>query len=50
MDPKAVGTLVKGRIVIDGRNVLDPVAWSESGWTFCAPGRRIDHLGVLAPV
>lgn len=42
MDPDAVGALVDGRIIIDGRNVLDPVAWSASGWTFCALGRRLE--------
>lgn len=50
MNPETVGALVTGRIVIDGRNVLDPDAWSEAGWTFCALGRRMDHLNVSAQV
>ncbi|MHA7274489.1 UDP-glucose dehydrogenase family protein [Arthrobacter sp. TMT4-20] len=49
MNPDTIGTHVEGRVVIDGRNVLDPTAWSKAGWTFCALGRRMDLETALAP-
>ena len=39
LDPVEVGKLVKDKVVIDGRNVLDPVAWREAGWTYKGMGR-----------
>ena len=39
LDPAATAGLVAGARVIDGRNVLDPVAWREAGWTYRGLGR-----------
>ncbi len=40
LDPEYVGTLVKDRRVLDGRNCLDPEKWRSAGWTYRALGRR----------
>ncbi len=42
LDPVAVGELVDTKIIIDGRNVLDPVTWRDAGWTIHALGRSLD--------
>lgn len=39
LDPEELGRLVAHRIVIDGRNVLDPAAWRDAGWTYRGLGR-----------
>ena len=39
IDPKVIGGLMKRKIVLDGRNTLDPKLWSEAGFTYRAPGR-----------
>jgi UDPglucose 6-dehydrogenase len=39
LDPVAVGELVREKLVIDGRNVLDPDAWRCAGWTYRGMGR-----------
>jgi UDPglucose 6-dehydrogenase len=39
LDPKAVAGLVKGRVIIDGRNCLSPEAWRSEGFTFIGLGR-----------
>jgi UDPglucose 6-dehydrogenase len=38
-DPHIIGDLVARRLVIDGRNCLDPVLWSQAGWTYRGMGR-----------
>ncbi len=38
-DPTAIGELVSGRRVIDGRNCLDPVIWARAGWEYRGMGR-----------
>ncbi len=38
LDPAALGSVVAGRIVIDGRNVLDAAKWAAAGW-------RVQRLG-----
>jgi UDPglucose 6-dehydrogenase len=38
-DPVALGELVAGKKVIDGRNCLDPVLWSQAGWVYRGMGR-----------
>ena len=44
LDPVAAGELVARRHILDGRNVLDPAAWREAGWTYRALGRpRLDR-------
>jgi UDPglucose 6-dehydrogenase len=40
-DPQALGELVAGRRVIDGRNCLDPVLWTAAGWVYRGMGRPI---------
>jgi len=39
LDPAAVGPLVANRVIIDGRNTLDPDTWRAAGWTYAALGR-----------
>ncbi len=39
MSPEHVSSLTEGRIVIDGRNCLDAVAWRAAGWTYFGMGR-----------
>ncbi|TJY72328.1 UDP-glucose/GDP-mannose dehydrogenase family protein [Arthrobacter sp. CAU 1506] len=39
LDPAAVANQVTEKKILDGRNVLDPVAWREAGWTFKGIGR-----------
>lgn len=39
LDPDATARLVAGKVLVDGRNVLDPVAWRAAGWTYRALGR-----------
>ncbi|MEY5030435.1 MAG: hypothetical protein RLZZ334_382, partial [Actinomycetota bacterium] len=36
IDPAAIAPLVKGKIVIDGRNMLDRALWRKAGWKFHA--------------
>lgn len=38
MDPRAVGQVVAGRRVVDGRGTLDPSRWRDAGWTYRALG------------
>ncbi|WP_394278722.1 UDP-glucose dehydrogenase family protein [Microbacterium sp.] len=39
MPPAHVSSLAAGRIVVDGRNCLDPAAWRAEGWTYYGMGR-----------
>ena len=39
LDPVAVGALVRGRNMLDGRNALDPARWRAAGWNYRALGR-----------
>ena len=39
LDPKALSSLVKKKIVIDGRNALDRDKWRAAGWQFHVLGR-----------
>jgi len=39
LDPAAVGNLVDAKTILDGRNVLDPAAWREAGFTYKGIGR-----------
>ncbi|KUO10652.1 UDP-glucose dehydrogenase family protein [Streptomyces sp. DSM 15324] len=39
LDPAALGEVAATRLVLDGRNALDPVAWRGAGWTYRAMGR-----------
>ncbi len=40
MDPAHAAELVRGRIIIDGRNCLDSAAWRAAGWQYFGLGRR----------
>jgi UDPglucose 6-dehydrogenase len=39
IDPVAISSLVKSKIIIDGRNMLDRTLWRNAGWKFHALGR-----------
>ncbi|HEX5858665.1 MAG TPA: UDP-glucose/GDP-mannose dehydrogenase family protein [Microbacterium sp.] len=39
LSPEHAGSLVTGRVVIDGRNCLDAAAWRAAGWTYHGMGR-----------
>ena len=39
MDPERIGSLVRNRRILDGRNVLDPDQWRSAGWAYRALGR-----------
>ncbi|WP_418957407.1 UDP-glucose dehydrogenase family protein [Streptomyces tritici] len=39
LDPAELGEVASSRVVLDGRNTLDPVRWREAGWTYRAMGR-----------
>jgi UDPglucose 6-dehydrogenase len=39
IDPAAIASLVKSKIIIDGRNMLDRALWRNAGWKFHALGR-----------
>jgi UDPglucose 6-dehydrogenase len=38
-DPAALGHLAAAKVVIDGRNCLDPVLWTAAGWEYHGMGR-----------
>lgn len=39
LDPVQVGSLVRDKLILDGRNILDPIAWRSAGWTYLGMGR-----------
>ncbi|AYG82447.1 UDP-glucose 6-dehydrogenase [Streptomyces hundungensis] len=39
LDPAELAEAAATRIILDGRNALDPVTWREAGWTYRAMGR-----------
>jgi UDPglucose 6-dehydrogenase len=39
LDPEVTAGKVARRVVFDGRNILDPVAWKAAGWTYTGMGR-----------
>lgn len=39
LDPARTAELVATRMIIDGRNVLDPAAWRSGGWRYWGMGR-----------
>jgi UDPglucose 6-dehydrogenase len=38
-DPGALGELVRGKKIVDGRNCLDSALWTQAGWTYRGMGR-----------
>ena len=41
LDPAALGTIVRRRRIVDGRNVLPPSRWLAAGWTVRTLGRAL---------
>ena len=39
LDPDALGSVVRQRAILDGRNVLDPGLWRAAGWRYAGLGR-----------
>ncbi|MFI9341650.1 UDP-glucose dehydrogenase family protein [Streptomyces sp. NPDC052773] len=39
LDPEALGEVAAARVILDGRNALDPELWRRAGWTYRAMGR-----------
>ncbi|MEV1067526.1 UDP-glucose/GDP-mannose dehydrogenase family protein [Streptomyces sp. NPDC050263] len=39
LDPAALGEVATSRLILDGRNALDPALWRKAGWTYRAMGR-----------
>jgi UDPglucose 6-dehydrogenase len=39
LDPAALGEVTAARVLLDGRNALDPELWRKAGWTYRAMGR-----------
>jgi UDPglucose 6-dehydrogenase len=39
LDPAVLGETVTDRVLLDGRNALDPAVWRAAGWTYRAMGR-----------
>ncbi|WP_082921183.1 UDP-glucose/GDP-mannose dehydrogenase family protein [Rhodococcus sp. D-6] len=40
MQPSLLNELVNQKIIVDGRNCLDPIQWRAQGWTYKSLGRR----------
>lgn len=40
LDPVKLGEIVGRRVLLDGRNAVDPDEWRAAGWTYRALGRR----------
>lgn len=38
-DPDELATAVRGKIILDGRNCLDPRRWTDAGWVYRGVGR-----------
>jgi UDPglucose 6-dehydrogenase len=39
LDPEALAEVTGRRLILDGRNALDPALWRKAGWTYRAMGR-----------
>ncbi|QNP72317.1 UDP-glucose/GDP-mannose dehydrogenase family protein [Streptomyces roseirectus] len=39
LDPAALGEVARGRVILDGRNALDPAVWRKAGWVYRGMGR-----------
>ncbi|MFD8047810.1 UDP-glucose dehydrogenase family protein [Streptomyces chartreusis] len=39
LDPKSLGEVAAARVILDGRNALDPELWRKAGWSYRAMGR-----------
>jgi UDPglucose 6-dehydrogenase len=38
LDPEKLGAVTAQRAIVDGRYMLDPVAWRSAGWLYRASG------------
>ncbi|MBM6620286.1 UDP-glucose/GDP-mannose dehydrogenase family protein [Micrococcaceae bacterium RIT802] len=45
LTPADLAPWVRGKRLVDGRNVLDLSQWEEAGWTVAALGRKFDPAG-----
>ncbi|WP_328350386.1 UDP-glucose/GDP-mannose dehydrogenase family protein [Mycobacterium sp. NBC_00419] len=43
LEPQALATTVRARVVVDGRNCLDSRRWADAGWRVYALGRPPAH-------
>ena len=43
IDPVKFGELVRNKLIIDGRNVLDVESWQAAGWRLIALGRNVHN-------
>jgi UDPglucose 6-dehydrogenase len=48
LNPAMAGGLVRRRVVLDARNVLDAVAWESEGWLVRGLGRQSTEQGAPA--
>jgi len=39
MSPELLAERVSAKVMIDGRNCLDPAVWRAQGWTYRGMGR-----------
>lgn len=39
LEPSDIASVVRRKVIIDGRNCLDPKLWRSSGWTYTGVGR-----------
>ncbi|MGO2792731.1 UDP binding domain-containing protein, partial [Microbacterium gubbeenense] len=39
LDPAETLAKVARPVIFDGRNILDPAAWRDAGWTYTGMGR-----------
>lgn len=39
LDPAHAASLTNGRVIVDGRNCLDPASWRAAGWAYYGMGR-----------
>ncbi|OZB85068.1 MAG: UDPglucose 6-dehydrogenase, partial [Microbacterium sp. 14-71-5] len=39
LDPQHAADLVRDRVIVDGRNALDPTSWRAAGWAYFGMGR-----------
>ncbi|GAB4582754.1 UDP-glucose dehydrogenase family protein [Nocardia sp. IFM 10818] len=44
LDPVFLRSVVRGGVIIDARNTLDPTPWLAAGWDFRALGRLVESL------
>lgn len=40
LDPDALSAVVRKKVILDGRNCLDPRRWRDAGWNYRGLGRR----------